>query len=129
MRTSLARAAGAWEAAPNMGEPEQLNLLDWLAAQPPSPSVCPPMESASPLTDTTSALAPVHLVRVDPACNMRRFYSLALAMSLFGEHGVERRWGRIGTTGQSRTNWHTTPEAAKVDLERVARHKRKRGYQ
>lgn len=111
-----------------MSEPEQLDLLNWLAAQRPSPSVCPPVESASPPTHTTSALAPVHLTRVDPACNMRRFYSLALAMSLFGEKGVERRWGRIGTAGQSQTDWYDESSEALSALQALLRAKRQRGY-
>ena len=70
-----------------MSEPEQLDLLDWLAAQPP----CPPPTSHE-LTPAVIAPGsdPVHLTRVDPSCNMHRFYSLVLATSLFGECGVVR---------------------------------------
>lgn len=59
---------------------------------------------------------------------MRRFYSLALAQSLWGEHGVVRQWGRIGSQGQRRTDWHEGPEAAAAELERMAKGKRRRGY-
>ncbi|TNC46503.1 WGR domain-containing protein [Rubellimicrobium rubrum] len=59
---------------------------------------------------------------------MRRFYSLALVTSLFGEHGVVRQWGRIGSQGKRQTDWHASPEDAVAELEGMARHKRRRGY-
>lgn len=101
-----------------MKEPEQLDLLDWLAAQPPIPA---------PALATPDQV-PLHLTRIDSSCNMRRFYSLALATSLFGECGVMRQWGRIGSQGQRRTDWHASVEAAAAELERTARGKRRRGY-
>ena len=108
-----------------MSAPEQLDLLDWLAAQPPCPPPSTPaVEIVSPATSFTS----VHLTRVDPACNMRRFYSLALATSLFGECGVVRHWGRIGSSGQSRTEWYEARDRAATELERMTARKRRRGY-
>lgn len=107
-------------------EPEQLDLLDWLAAQPSCPAPAVPGRAA--LAPTREEDAPVLLTRVDPSCNMRRFYSLALVQSLWGEHGVARQWGRIGSQGQRRTDWHASPEAAAAELERMAKHKRRRGY-
>ena len=106
-------------------EPEQLDLLDWLAAQPPGPA--PVVSMPAPLPDPASP-GPLLLTRVDPSCNMCRFYSLALVQSLFGEHGVARQWGRIGSQGQRRTDWHASPEAAAAELEGIARRKRRRGY-
>ncbi len=104
--------------------PEQLDLLDWLAARPPEPTPVLPQPDPVP-----TATGPVLLSRVDPSCNMRRFYSLALATSLFGEHGVVRQWGRIGLQGQRRTDWHDAPATAIAELERMAGRKRRRGYQ
>ncbi|MBP1807606.1 WGR domain-containing protein [Rubellimicrobium aerolatum] len=106
-------------------EPEQLDLLDWLAAQPPGPA--PILPAPMPRPDPAGP-APLLLTRVDPACNMRRFYSLALVTSLFGEAGVARQWGRIGAQGQRRTDWHASLEAAAAELERMAGRKRRRGY-
>ena len=80
--------------------------------------------AVSPATSST----PVHLTRVDPSCNMRRFYSLALATSLFGECGVIRHWGRIGTSGQSRTDWYEPGDRAAAELASMAARKRRRGY-
>lgn len=108
-----------------MSEPEQLDLLDWLAAQPPCP---PPAAPELAPVVTAQSPDPVLLTRVDPSCNMRRFYSVALAVSLFGECGVVRQWGRIGTSGQTRTDWYgETPEAAAA-LQVLLRVKRRRGY-
>jgi predicted DNA-binding WGR domain protein len=36
---------------------------------------------------------PVHLRRVDPAQNMRRFYSLSIQPTLFGGASLIRDWG------------------------------------
>src|SRR3712207_730626 len=102
-----------------MSEPEQLDLLDWLAALPPCPPTTTPVEPVSPAS--TPDLAPVHLTRVDPSCNMRRFYGLAFATSFFGEHGVMRQWGRVGTAGQSRTDWYRKPSAAHSALQTLLR--------
>ncbi len=108
-----------------MREPEQLDLLDWLAAQPPSPPLSTTaVEAVSPATGA----GPVHLTRVDPSCNMHRFYSLALAVSLFGECGVVRHWGRIGTSGQHRTDWYNQALKAEATLQALLRTKRRRGY-
>lgn len=106
-------------------EPEQLDLLDWIAAQPPVPA--PIVAAPAPHPDPAGS-APLLLTRVDPACNMRRFYSLALVTSLFGEAGVLRQWGRIGSQGQRRTDWHASPDDAAAELEGMAKRKRRRGY-
>ena len=111
-----------------MSEPEQLDLLDWLAALPPYSPAAAPVEPVSLGSGTPPDPAPVHLTRVDTTCNLRRFYGLAYATSLFGEHGVVRRWGRIGTAGQSRTDWYDEPSEAQTALQTLLRAKRRRGY-
>ena len=108
-----------------MKEPEQLNLLDWLAMQPPARvPAAPDARPAHTVTDPD----PVLLTRVDPSCNMRRFYNLALATSLFGACGVVRHWGRIGASGQSRTDWYEEACEADRASQDLLRTKRKRGY-
>ena len=108
-----------------MSEPEQLDLLDWLVALPPiAPSDAPELAPAS----TVERPDPVLLTRVDPSCNMRRFYSLALATSLFGECGVTRQWGRVGTEGQRRTEWYMAYSEAESALQALLRVNRRRGY-
>lgn len=71
---------------------------------------------------------PVHLRRIDPARNMRRFYELALQPTLFGGASVVRNWGRIGTAGQSMMQTFDHAADARAALERLARRKRRRGY-
>lgn len=105
---------------------EQIDLLDWLAAHPPaSPEVMP-----SPGEDATGVqnVAPVLLTRADPSCNMHRFYGLEFATSLFGECGVVRHWGRIGTSGRSRTEWFNEPQLAEAAFLILLKAKRRRGY-
>jgi predicted DNA-binding WGR domain protein len=42
----------------------------------------------------------VHLRRVDPACNMHRFYRLDIQPDLFGRMLLMKQWGRVGTHGR-----------------------------
>jgi len=105
------------------GEPVQLDLLEWLASQGPCPAPAD-LSPDLPASDST----PMLLTRVDPSCNMRRFYSVTLATSLFGECGVVRQWGRIGTSSQSRTDWYEEAHEAGSALQALLRAKRRRGY-
>lgn len=41
------------------------------------------------------------MTRIDPQQNMARWYEIDVQPTLFGEHTVERHWGRIGAAGQS----------------------------
>lgn len=110
-----------------MSEPEQLDLLDWLAALPPAPPPTAPEFVPAP---TINGPGPdlILLTRVAPSCNMRRFYSMALTVSLFGERGVVRNWGRIGTSGQVRTDWYDGADDAASALQALLRTKQRRGY-
>jgi predicted DNA-binding WGR domain protein len=110
-----------------MSMPERLDLLNWLAAQPPGPPLAAPTRAA---VHTTAISAPVLLTRVDPSCNMHRFYSAALATSLLGEVGVVRHWGRIGSQGRSRsrTEWYEGSRLAKAARQRLLSQKKQRGY-
>lgn len=76
---------------------EQIDLLERLTAHPPGRADVPPSDGAPAEVEVT----PVRLTRTDPACDMRRFYSLELAASLFGECGVVRHW-----LGQITQPWH-----------------------
>lgn len=71
---------------------------------------------------------PVHMRRIDPTQNMRRFYSLAIQPTLFGGASVIRNWGRIGTSGQSMMETFDQDEEAVADMVRLERAKRRRGY-
>lgn len=45
--------------------------------------------------------APVLLLAIDPARNVRRRYAIRVDRNLLGEFEGETSWGRIGTRGQS----------------------------
>ncbi|MCO5164716.1 MAG: WGR domain-containing protein [Mesorhizobium sp.] len=71
---------------------------------------------------------PVHLRRIDPSQNMRRFYTLAIQPTLFGGASVVRNWGRIGTNGQSMMETFDKVEEAGATMVKLERTKRRRGY-
>lgn len=70
----------------------------------------------------------VQLRRVDPAQNMRRFYSLALQPDLFGGCDLVREWGRIGQAGTVRRDCYPSPAEAQAALEAMQRAKVRKGY-
>lgn len=70
----------------------------------------------------------VHLRRIDPTRNMRRYYMLSLQPTLFGGVSVIRFWGRIGTRGQSMMETFDTHGDATSTSKRIEGSKRRRGY-
>ena len=77
---------------------------------------------------TSRETGPVHLRRIDPAQNMRRFYSLSVQPTLFGGASLIRDWGRIGTRGQTMMETFDTADDADLAFDRLERSKRRRGY-
>lgn len=77
---------------------------------------------------SSDADRPVHLRRIDPTQNMRRFYSLTIQPTLFGGASVIRNWGRIGTNGQSMMETFDGAEEAMSAMARLQRTKQRRGY-
>lgn len=77
---------------------------------------------------SSDADRPIHLRRIDPTQNMRRFYSLTIQPTLFGGASVIRNWGRIGTNGQSMIETFDEAEEAKIAMVKLQRTKRQRGY-
>ena len=75
-----------------------------------------------------SKSSPVHLRRINPSQNMRRFYCLSVQPTLFGGASLMREWGRIGTRGQSMMETFDRCEEADDALLRLERTKRRRGY-
>ncbi|MFC5843765.1 MULTISPECIES: WGR domain-containing protein [Phyllobacteriaceae] len=71
---------------------------------------------------------PVHLRRIDPSRNMRRFYTLAIQPTLFGGASVIRNWGRIGTSGRSMMETFDRDADAASASSRLERTKRRKGY-
>ncbi|WP_367158819.1 WGR domain-containing protein [Mesorhizobium sp.] len=71
---------------------------------------------------------PVHLRRIDPSQNMRRFYMVAIQTTLFGGASVIRNWGRTGTSGQSMMETFDSEDSAATASMKLQRTKRQRGY-
>ena len=70
----------------------------------------------------------LHLRRIDPACNMRRFYRLSVQRDLFGGAFLIREWGRIGYRGQVLIETHDDEGKAITAFMKLAAVKRRRGY-
>lgn len=70
----------------------------------------------------------LYIERTDPALNMARFYVVSIDQTLFGEACLTRRWGRIGTAGQSMTHLFAREQDAVALFLDLIRQKRKRGY-
>jgi predicted DNA-binding WGR domain protein len=85
----------------------------------------------SAIRDSRPMLAqPYHLYieRADAAKNMARFYALSIEPTLFGTPCLTRRWGRIGSRGQSMVHHFDREEEAVSMFLDLLRAKRARGY-
>lgn len=71
----------------------------------------------------------MYLKKSDPTANMHRFYRMDIVPGLFGDWGLLRNWGRIGSSGQVRTDWFETEEAANDARFALHMQKAKRGYE
>ena len=65
---------------------------------------------------------------IDPSKNMSRFYTLAIQPNLFGGHSLLRNWGRVGTGGQLRIEFHDDVTSTQEACGRLMLAKQKRGY-
>jgi len=70
----------------------------------------------------------ITLRHTKPDLNMDRYYSVQLTLGLFGDFGLERHWGRVGTWGQTRLNWFGTECEAEAALSRLVHQKLAKGY-
>ena len=70
----------------------------------------------------------LHLRRIDPARNMRRYYRMAIHSDLFGQASLVREWGRIGSRGQMLIETHPDEGLALNALMKLARAKQRKGY-
>ncbi|OWW01946.1 hypothetical protein ATY81_23305 [Rhizobium sp. R72] len=70
----------------------------------------------------------LYIERTDAEQNMARFYAMAIEPNLFGEACLTRRWGRIGTRGQTMTQYFEREKDAVILFLDLLRQKRGRGY-
>lgn len=70
----------------------------------------------------------ISLRRVDPSRNMNRYYRMVVHRDLFGGATLIREWGRVGSPGQIRKEYHVDEGRAVDALADVMLKKRKRGY-
>ena len=61
--------------------------------------------------------------------NRHRFYRMDIVRGLFGDWGLVRNWGRIGSAGRVRTDWFATEADAKKARFVLQMHKAMRGYE
>lgn len=66
--------------------------------------------------------------RIDPSRNMARFYALEIVEDMFGTVFIERRWGRVGTTGQKKIEFLNDGLERVEHMSRLAHQKQRRGY-
>jgi predicted DNA-binding WGR domain protein len=70
----------------------------------------------------------IHMVRIRPEANERRFYTLEAGYDFFGPVLV-RRWGRIGHSCHQRLDPFPSTDATMKAMTRLSSKKRRRGYQ
>lgn len=71
----------------------------------------------------------MHLTRTEPEANLHRFYRMEILPGLFGDWALVREWGRIGRSGQIRTDWFESEAEAKDARFDLHMAKAKRGYE
>lgn len=70
----------------------------------------------------------LYVERTDALKNMARYYAMDISATLFGQACLTRRWGRIGSRGQSKLHvFEDEREAVSLFLD-ILRQKRGRGY-
>lgn len=70
----------------------------------------------------------IFMRKTKPDLNMDRYYAISITVGLFGDHGVQRHWGRRGTRGQYRLDWYASKKDAKTAANKLANTKLSRGY-
>jgi predicted DNA-binding WGR domain protein len=92
-----------------------------------------PATAASPQQVRAANVAkeevPVRLTRIDPTRNMKRFYTVAVEVTLFDDVACTRTYGRIGERGgRVMVGLYPTEAEAVAALGRIVRAKLTRGY-
>lgn len=71
----------------------------------------------------------MYLTKAEPRANLNRYYDLEIVRGLFGDWGLVRNWGRVGSPGQLRTDWFGTESEAKDARFDLHMQKARRGYE
>ncbi len=71
----------------------------------------------------------MHMIRSEPDVNLNRFYRIEIVRGLFGDWGLMRNWGRVGSAGKLRTDWFETEAQAKDARFDLHMQKARRGYE
>ena len=72
-------------------------------------------------------MSAMHLIRIDEARNMHRFYRLDVQPDPFGGVAVVKEWGRIGAGGRVCSESYSTRGTADLALARLMGRKIRRG--
>lgn len=70
----------------------------------------------------------MYLTKTASDANLYRYYQMHIVPGLFGDWGLVRNWGRIGSSGRLRTDWFETEAEAKDARFDLHMHKAMRGY-
>lgn len=81
-----------------------------------------------PASGQAMHLEAVHLETVGGRRTGGGYYRVSVSPTLFGDWRLDREWGRIGQTGQTRPDTYTSEAEAQEALHRVAAAKAKTGY-
>lgn len=69
------------------------------------------------------------LKKIAPDAGQFRFYRMEIVPGLFGDWGLMREWGRIGSPGTVRTDWFGCEDDAKDARFAIHMKKAMRGYE
>lgn len=70
----------------------------------------------------------MYLTSTDPSANPHRHYRMDMMPGLFGDWGLVREWGRVGRSGQVRTDCFQSEADAKHARFALHVDKLRRGY-
>lgn len=70
----------------------------------------------------------LYVERTDATKNMARYYAMSINATLFGDVCLTRKWGRIGTDGQTKQHHFEREEEAVQLFLQILRSRRRRGY-
>jgi len=71
----------------------------------------------------------VRLEKINPSMRQKRFYTMRICQTLFGDWCLIREWGRIGSAGGQKIElWASSETEVGEAFQKLHRSKCKRGY-